>query len=259
MRRILMVILSAGLMFSVCHAADETPKDRKFKESYSLGYEFGANLKRQEMDIDHEALFSAVRDGLGGKAPAMDYEEIKQTLKQLKRNVVVLQDRRFRELAQKNVEEAKAFLEANKTKEGVKTLPNGLQYKVIKDGSGPVPRESDIVKLNYRGTLTNGTEFGSSYGRMTGPVIGRVDGMMKGWTEALKLMKVGSEWQLFVPPSLGYGEDAFQRIPPNSVLIYDIELLSIEKQPLPGAAVTTPFSEGEPPMEGSHPESMSVK
>jgi len=233
MRRILMFVLSASLMVSVCWADEDTPKDRKFIESYSLGYEFGTNVVRQEMDIDRDALFSAIKDALDSKTRGISYEQIKDTLKQLKRNVIVLQERRFRELARKNIEEAKAFLEANKSKEGVKTLPNGLQYKVIREGNGPIPVASDIVRVQYRGTLTNGTEFGSSYDRNTGLAIGRADGLMRGWTEALKLMEVGSKWQLFVPPSLGYGEDAFQRIPPNSVLIFDIELLSIEKGPVP--------------------------
>jgi len=249
-----MLILGAGLMVSVCWAGEETPKDRKFMESYSLGYEFGTNLVRQEMDIDREALFSAIKDALSSKTPVISYEQIKDTLKQLKRNVIVLQERRFRELAQKNIEEARAFLEANKSKEGVKTLPNGLQYKVIREGDGPVPKASDIVKVQYRGTLINGTEFGSSYERAAGPVIGRADGLMRGWTEALKLMKVGSKWQLFVPPSLGYGEDAFQRIPPNSVLIYDIELLSIEKGPVPVPALTAPAQVEPAPGDSSHPD-----
>ncbi len=216
-------------------AQDQKLKNQKFRESYSLGYEFGANLKGRGVgaDIDVDVLLSAVREGLEGRKPALSSEEVRETLNQLKKKVMIIQDQRFRELAAKNLEEGKRFMEANKDKEGVKTLQSGLQYRVIIEGSGATPKPSDTVKVNYRGTLTDGTEFDSSRGA-DGPVITRVDGMLKGWTEALQLMRVGSKWQVFVPPWLGYGERRFRRVPPNSTLIFEMELLSITDTPHPG-------------------------
>ncbi len=231
-RLIILSIVLIGLVFlfslSICWAQDQ--RDLKFKESYSLGYEFGSSLKARGVDCDAEVLLSAVRDGVEGKASAMSKEEIKETLSQLKKRVFALQDRRFREAAAKNLDQSKAFLESNRSKEGVKTLQSGLQYRVIAQGSGPIPQPSDIVKISYRGTLTDGSQIDSSYER-EGPVITRADGVMKGWTEALMLMKEGSKWQLFIPPWLGYGEQKFRGVPPNSVLVYEIELLSVGVTP----------------------------
>ncbi len=228
--RIVPIGLACLFSFSICWAQDQ--RDQKFKESYSLGYEFGSSLKMRglDSDIDTDVLLSAVREGLEGKTSVLSTVEVRETLSELKRKVLIMQDRRFREMAAKNLEDSKAFLESNRSKEGVKELKVGLQYRVIAEGHGAVPKPSDIVKINYRGTLTDGTEVESSEGR-EGPLIGRADGMMKGWTEALQLMKEGSKWQVFVPPWLGYGEKKFRRIPPNSVLVYEIELLSVGVTP----------------------------
>ena len=222
------------LLFSICQAGEpsrlQEPKqsDQKFRESYSLGFEFGTNLKWREMaaDIDVDVLLAAVRDGMEGKTPALAPEEVRKTLNQLKKKVLIIQDNRYRELASKNLEKSKAFMEANKDKEGVRALPSGLQYKVLNQGSGPIPKSSDTVRVKYRGTLPDGTEFDGS-DASGGPLIARVDSMTKGWAETLQLMGAGSKWQVFVPPWLGYGEKRFRSVPPNSVLIYEIELLSI--------------------------------
>ncbi len=235
MKRIASTMVGVGLMFllAVCWADEQAPlqdrnlKDPKFKDSYSLGYEFGATLKMRGVDLDADVLLSAARDALEGKKPALSVEEIRETLNQMKKKVLVMQDQRYREYAAKNLEESKEFMEANKSKPDVKALPSGLQYKVMTEGSGAVPKPSDTVKVSFLGRLKDGTEFDSSRG-LESPVIIRVDGMMKGWTEALQLMKVGSKWQVFVPPWLGYGEKRFRLVPPNSVLIYEMELLSIE-------------------------------
>ena len=133
-------------------------------------------------------------------------------------------------------------MEANKGKEGVKTLESGLQYKVLVQGAGPTPQASDIVKVSYRGSLTDGTEFDGSHGP-DGPLITRADSIMKGWTEALQLMKAGSKWQIFVPPWLGYGEKRFRSVPPNSVLVYEVELLSVGE--LPSHATAIPEGRGQ--------------
>jgi FKBP-type peptidyl-prolyl cis-trans isomerase FklB len=129
--------------------------------------------------------------------------------------------------AAKNKKEGEAFLAANKTKEGVKTLPSGLQYKVLKNGTGKTPKATDSVKAHYAGTLLNGTEFDSSIKRGE-PTVFPVNGVIPGWIEALQLMKTGSKWQLFIPSELAYGERGQQSIPPNSVLIFEVELIGIE-------------------------------
>lgn len=146
-----------------------------------------------------------------------------------------MQDKRSREAAAKNLLDSQSFLEQNKLKEGVKRLASGLQYRIIKEGTGPVPKANDAVTVHYRGTLIDGKEFDSSYVRGEAPTI-NVNGVIKGWTEALQLMKAGSTWQIFVPPDLGYGDRQYGRIPSNSTTIFDIELLSVNSSP--GQSVT---------------------
>ena len=244
MRRTFVIALGVSLLLPVCGAAGQAPlKEQKAKDSYSLGYDFGSNLRRQEVEVDADILLSAVREGLEGKNPVLGPEEMRDTLLHLRRKVMVLQDRRYRERAAKNSEEGRAFLAANKTKEGVKTLPSGLQYKVLKDGAGPSPKPTDTVTVNYRGTLVDGTEFDSSYGRGQ-PATVRVNGVLRGWTAALPLMKVGSKWQIFVPAALAYGERQFGRIPPNSTLIFEVELLSISTDSSPAATSPNPTQVG---------------
>jgi FKBP-type peptidyl-prolyl cis-trans isomerase FklB len=135
--------------------------------------------------------------------------------------------KKIKEIAERNLAAGKAFLEENKKKEGVKTLPSGLQYKVLAEGSGKIPKASDNVTVNYKGTLINGTEFDSSYKRGK-PTTFQVDKVIRGWTEALQLMKEGSKWQLFIPLELGYGERGAEPVPPNSVLIFEVELISVK-------------------------------
>lgn len=226
-----LMTISAGLLFmvSVCCAEDGIPlTDKKTKDSYSLGYEFGNNLKTQEVDLDQNILFAAIREALNGKEPMIKIEEIRENLKQLRKEVMIRYNIRMNALSAKNKRDGEAFLSANKSREGVITLKSGLQYKIVAEGSGPSPLASNIVRVNYRGTLLNGMEFDSSYaGGEPAPV--KVDDMIPAWSEALQLMKTGSKWQLFVPAELGYGERQFDKIPPNSALIYELELVSIEK------------------------------
>jgi FKBP-type peptidyl-prolyl cis-trans isomerase FklB len=227
MRQISLILFAIFLLVSFCRAEEKIPlQDQKARDSYSLGYDFGGNLKRQGVEIDMDVLLLAVREGLEGKTPAMSTEEIRDTILQLRKKLIILQDKRYRELASKNLAEGNAFLEANKTKEGVQTLPSGLQYKVLREGEGPIPKATDTVTINYRGILIDGTEFDSSYARGK-PITTHVYGVIDGWTEALQLMKVGSKWQLFVPPDLAYGDHQYNRIPPNSTLIFELELINI--------------------------------
>ena len=158
----------------------------------------------------------------------MTEQEMKETLTGLQKELIEKQAERNKQIAEKNKKEGEAFLAANKTKEGVKTLPDGLQYKVIKEGTGKTPTEKDSVVCNYRGTLTDGTEFDSSYKRGQ-PATFPVKGVIPGWTEALKMMKEGSKWELFIPSNLAYGErGAGNVIGPNATLIFEIELISVK-------------------------------
>jgi FKBP-type peptidyl-prolyl cis-trans isomerase FklB len=223
------MFISLILLFVVCYAGEKLDlKDQKDKESYSLGYQFGQSLKAQEVDINLDVYTSGIRDGLGGKASQMTAEEIRATMTSLQQRLMAARQKELKEKAEKNLAESRAFLEENKKKEGVKTLPSGLQYKVITEGTGKTPKSTDTVTVHYRGTLINGSEFDSSY-KKGQPATFKVKGVIKGWTEALQLMKEGSKWQLFIPPELGYGERGMgMQIPPNSALIFEVELLTVK-------------------------------
>ncbi|MDA8429119.1 MAG: FKBP-type peptidyl-prolyl cis-trans isomerase [Geobacteraceae bacterium] len=224
-----MILLTLSLLSEVCRADEPKPfTDQTSRESYFIGYEFGGNLRNQKIDVDLGVLMSAIHDGLKGAQPRLDPEESRKTRQQLQRKLLVVQNQRKDESASKNKEDGMVFLLANKRKEGVKSFPDGLQYKVLVDGSGPVPNGAAKVKVNYRGTLINGTEFDSSYSRGK-PVIVDVNRVNAAWSEVLQRMKTGSKWQIFVPSELAGGERQSGRIPPNSTLIYELELVSIEQ------------------------------
>ena len=229
MKYFLITLLSVAFLSSACYADEELNlKDQKDKESYSLGYQFGQNLKSQGVEINLGIYTSGIRDALGGKDSLMSQEEIRATIEELQKRVMAARQKELKEKAEKNLAEGKAFLDENKKKEGVKTLPSGLQYKVLAEGSGKTPKSADTVTVHYRGTLINGSEFDSSY-KKGQPSTFRVNGVIRGWSEALQLMKGGSRWQLFIPPELAYGERAAGgQIPPNSTLIFEMELISIK-------------------------------
>ena len=228
MKFLLPILAGLGLLSGVCLAGEKPElKSPKEKESYSLGYQFGGNLKSQGVDIDLDIYTSGIRDAIGGKEPRIRKEEIRATIKSLQQRLMAEQQKALRETAQKNLEEGKAFLAQNEKKEGVKTLPSGLQYKVLAEGSGKTPRAEDTVTVHYRGTFIDGTEFDSSFKRGK-PATFQVKGGIPGWTEALKMMKEGAKWQLFVPSDLGYGQGGHGHIPPNSTLIFDVELISVK-------------------------------
>jgi FKBP-type peptidyl-prolyl cis-trans isomerase FklB len=229
MKHVLATILSVGFFFGICYAGEKLElKDQKDKESYSLGYQFGQNLKAQSLEINLDVYTSGVRDALGGKDSLMSQEEIRATVSDLQKRIAAVRQKELKEKAEKNLAESKAFLEENKKKEGIKTLPSGLQYKVIIEGTGKTPKSTDTVTVHYRGTLVNGSESDSSYKRGQ-PATFQVSGVIKGWSEALQLMKEGSKWQLFIPPDLAYGERAAgPQIPPNSALIFEVELISVK-------------------------------
>jgi FKBP-type peptidyl-prolyl cis-trans isomerase len=213
-------------------AATVTLKTRKEKFSYALGMQIGdgykQGLEKQGVEYDPKILVQGMKDALTGSKTLLTQEEGQAVLNEVQTELRKEQQEKTQEAATKNKSEGEAFLAANKNKEGVVTLPSGLQYKILTAGTGPKPAAGDSVVCNYRGTLINGTEFDSSYKRKEPATFG-VGQVIKGWTEALQLMPVGSKWQLFIPSTLAYGERGEPRggIEPNSTLIFEVELMSI--------------------------------
>ncbi len=205
-----------------------TLKTQKDKVSYALGANLGMNLHKESVEVDPAIVLRGLKDALAAGKMLMTDDEARAALMQLQAEVRNKQQEKMKVAGEMNKKEGAEFLEANKTKEGVVTLPSGLQYKVLTEGTGPKPAATDTVVCNYRGTLISGTEFDSSYKRGQ-PASFPVNGVIKGWTEALQLMPVGSKWQLFVPAELGYGDrGAGADIGPGATLIFEVELLSIQ-------------------------------
>jgi FKBP-type peptidyl-prolyl cis-trans isomerase len=203
-------------------AAPVVLKTQRDKQSYAMGMNLGTRLHTQGLTLDPALVARGLRDAQSGGKTAMTEDEARAALVQLGQDVQ-------QKIGAAQLKEGEAFLAANKSKEGVVTLPSGLQYKILTQGNGPKPTASDMVTVNYRGTFVNSTEFDSSYKRGQ-PASFQVSGVIKGWTEALELMPVGSKWQLFIPPDLAYGESGRPGIPPNATLIFEVELLSIGEQ-----------------------------
>lgn len=230
------IITTAILSLASIGFGEDKPqlKDLKDKVSYSVGLSVGSNFKKQGQDLNPDAVLAGLKDALSGKQPALSEKEMQETMEAWSKQ---MEDKQ-KAVGEKNVADGVKFLAENKSKSGVKTTASGLQYKVIKEGSGAQPKVTDTVTVNYRGTLINGTEFDSSYKRGQ-PASFPVNGVIKGWTEALQLMKAGSKYQLFIPSSLAYGERAAGAdIAPNSTLIFEVELLDV-KQP-GGSAAPSP-------------------
>ncbi len=222
-----------------------TLKTEKDKQSYAIGLNIGKSMKHDGVDIDSTVLARGIRDAVAGGKVLMTDEEIKTTLTALTAELKKAQGEKAAALGAANKSEGDTFLAANKTKDGVVALPSGLQYKILKQGTGPKPTAADSVVCNYKGTLLNGTEFDSSYKRGQ-PATFPVGGVIKGWTEALQLMPVGSKWELFVPADLAYGpRSPGGDIGPNSTLVFEVELLSIQPKADPKAASAAPATPGE--------------
>jgi FKBP-type peptidyl-prolyl cis-trans isomerase len=228
-------------------AANQTPspfKDQKEKLGYAIGMFLANRVRPQAAEFDANSVAQGLKDGLSGGKTLLTEEESTATINQWQTEMRAKQEQKMQQEGEANKKEGEAFLAANKSKEGVVTLPSGLQYKVIKQGTGPKPTASDTVVCNYKGTLINGTEFDSSYKRGE-PATFPVSGVIKGWTEALQLMPVGSKWQLFIPSDLAYGPRAVGNdIGPNSTLIFEVELLSI--QPKQGEEPAKPGDAAKP-------------
>jgi len=221
----LAVLLLASQVCAQEKAAFKTPKE---KLSYSIGVDIGNTLKRQQIEADPAAVGQGIKDVLLGAKLQLSEQEIKETMMSFQKEMVAKQAERMKQAGDKNKKEGEEFLAANKKKEGVITLPDGLQYKVMKEGTGKTPKATDTVTVHYRGTLIDGTEFDSSLKRGE-PASFQVNQVIAGWTEALQKMKVGSKWQLFIPANLAYGErGAGNSIGPNAALIFDVELISVK-------------------------------
>ena len=223
----LIAIMGVLFLVSQAHAQENlVPKNQKEKMSYIIGMDIGNNLKKQGIDIETNILINGIKDAFASAKSLLSEQEIRETLATFQKEMQAKQE----EIGKKNKKEGEAFLAENKKKEGVKTLPSGLQYKVINAGTGKKPKLTDTVTAHYRGTLIDGAEFDSSYKRGQ-PASFSVSGVIPGWTEALQLMEEGTKWELFIPTSLAYGErGAGAMIGPNATLIFEVELISIQEK-----------------------------
>jgi FKBP-type peptidyl-prolyl cis-trans isomerase FklB len=220
------VLFLAGHVYAGEKAELKTQKDRL---SYSLGFDLGGNLKKQSLDIDPDILARGIKDAFTGEKALMTEEEIREALASLQKEIRAKQAEAMERLSKKNKEASEAFFSENGKKEGVITLPGGLQYKVITEGKGKRPQKTDTVTINYRGTLIDGTEFDSSY-KHGKPAVFELGGVIPGFREAISLMNEGSKWQVFIPSDLAYGErGAGGVIGPNQALIFEIELISVQE------------------------------
>jgi FKBP-type peptidyl-prolyl cis-trans isomerase len=215
--------------------------DNMEKVSYAIGFFNGSSFKRDSVDIRVDAFVKGLKDGMSGNG-LISEDEMRTALMAFGQEMRTKAAEKLKVQGEENKKKGEEFLKANETKEGVKKTASGLQYKVITEGTGAVPKATDTVKVHYKGTLIDGKEFDSSYKRGE-PVEFPVNGVIAGWTEALQLMKVGSKYQLFIPTALAYGENAPPSIGPNQVLIFDVELLDIVKPEAAGQA-------GQPAVEG---------
>ena len=235
MKFIINMLIMIGLATMIANAASKDDlKDQKKRFGYGLGANYARNLKQNNLDVDLDMFLQGMKDYLSGESLMSD-QEIQSTTKEVGDVVRAQRNAEQEKVAQKNAAEGESFLEANKTKEGVKALGSGMQYKVVHAGDGPIPTASDKVRVHYKGTFIDGKEFDSSYKRNK-PATFNVTGVIKGWTEALQLMKVGSKWPLFIPSDLASGNGGNRSIPPNSTLLFEVELLGIEETPKPKKA-----------------------
>jgi FKBP-type peptidyl-prolyl cis-trans isomerase FklB len=224
-----------------------TLKTQKDKASYAIGLNIGKSMHKDSVDVDPNIVLRGMKDGLAGNKPLLTDDEAKATMVALQADLRKKQEEKMLLQGEANKKEGETFLADNKTKDGVVTLPSGLQYKILKEGTGPKPAATDTVVCNYKGTLLDNTEFDSSYKRGQ-PATFPVSGVIKGWTEALQLMSVGSKWQLFIPSDLAYGARGGPGggIGPNATLVFEVELMSIQ----PKAEVQAPKA---PPVPSPKP------
>jgi len=222
--------LCAMVAFSGASFAAEDPelKSDKEKISYSIGMDIGGNLKRGAVEVDPDMLAKGLKDSYSGEKTLLTEDQARQAIEDFQKTLKAKKVETMRINSEKNKADGEKFLAENAKKEGVKSLPSGLQYREITPGKGKSPKATDTVTTHYKGTLIDGTEFDSSYKRGE-PATFPVAGVIKGWTEALQLMKEGAKWQLFIPPNLAYGERGAGRdIGPDATLVFEVELISVK-------------------------------
>jgi FKBP-type peptidyl-prolyl cis-trans isomerase FkpA/FKBP-type peptidyl-prolyl cis-trans isomerase FklB len=241
------LVLVAGIGMTACDRKAAKIETDMQKASYGIGTQIGKNMKQNSIDIDSAALALGLNDALEGKEFKLKPEEMQAAQTKLQETAM----KKKTESGEKNKVDGAAFLEKNKAVAGVVTTATGLQYQVVTEGTGPIPADTDVVTAHYEGKLLSGEKFDSSYDRKE-PADFPVTGVIPGWTEALKLMKVGSKWKLFVPSDLAYGPSGRPGIPPNAVLIFDVELLGI-KSAAPAVAPAAPAVESAPPTGAAVP------
>ncbi len=229
-RRTWIIALAVALLTLAVAAQDASVKTQKEKFSYALGMQMGADFRKQVLDLDLATFTKALAESFNGGKTMLTEEEMRTILADAKEEYQKKQAALREEQAEAIVQEGEKFLAENKNKEGVVTLPTGLQYKILKQGKGEKPETHEHVVCNYRGTLLDGTEFDSST-KHDGPVTFPLRGVIKGWEQALLMMPEGSKWQLFVPPQLAYGKAGApsMKVPPNATLIFDLELVDVKE------------------------------
>ena len=228
MRWLALTMCGVVALSGAAFAADAPElKGDKEKVSYSIGMDIGANLKRGSIDVDPDMLAKGLKDSYGDGKTLLTEDQARQAIADFQTTLMAKKAEAMQKLSEKNKAEREKFLAENAKKEGVKSLPSGLQYKEITPGKGKSPTASDTVTTHYKGMLIDGTEFDSSYKRGE-PVTFPVSGVIPGWTEALQLMKEGAKWEIFLPPNLAYGErGAGDDIGPNATLIFEVEMISV--------------------------------
>ena len=229
MKKILIFPLLLFFSITACSQTENSKPNMKNltdSVSYSIGFDIGSNLQKQEITIEPDIFLAGIKDGIADTCKLTD-AELQAVMQKFQTEMILKQQKKSKELAEKNKAEADAFFAQNKTKEGVTTLPNGLQYKVLKSGTGVTPKLSSKVKVHYAGRLLDGSEFDSSYKRGA-PYVTNLTNVIKGWTEILQLMKVGDKWEVYIPSDLAYGErGSGPVIGPNAALIFEMELMEI--------------------------------
>jgi FKBP-type peptidyl-prolyl cis-trans isomerase len=222
------------------------PESLYDKASYIIGLNLGKSLKANDIQANIDLIVKGLRDGLGGGQALLTDEDMQATMQALQQQVTAQQEAKRKALGEKNKVEGEAYLAKNKEKPGVKTTASGLQYEVLTEGTGPMPKATDSVTVNYKGTLVDGTVFDSSYDRKE-PMTIPLNQVVPGWTEGLQLMKVGSKYKLYIPSALGFGErGSGPTIGPNAALIFEVELLSIAPPAAPPAAAKPPAATKPP-------------
>ena len=222
--------LGLSIILPACQSTQHKTELKTLQDSvsYSIGMDIGRNLKGQMIDVNPDAIAQALKDMTGDGKPMLTDVQARSVMMAFQTQMMATHAEKMKAAGEKNKKDGEVFLAENKKKDGVVTLPSGLQYKVLTMGNGKKPTANDKVTVNYRGTLVDGTEFDNSYKRGE-PAVFPVSGVIKGLSEALQLMPVGSKWQVVIPADIAYGEQgAGGQIAPNAVLIFELELMGIK-------------------------------